>query len=180
MTFGTIIAIVYSMIRQILLFLIALLPASIGVTQPPPVKPHLEVYRHVLKNYPKIDKAYADRLSQAIYRASTAHNLNPLKVSAILRQECHYRLKCINAVTKDYGIGQINVKTIAAFKFDKTKLLTDLDYSVEAAVLVLADFKRMFGHKEKDWFCRYNVGTAQKSKIEQKCQAYKVLVARYM
>lgn len=162
------------MIKSILVFLTLLAPTSIEVAIAPPPEPHLEVFRHVLKNRADLDLPYANRLSKAIYKASTAHGLNPIKVSAILRQECRYRLKCINAVTKDYGIGQINIKTIHAFKFDKTRLLNDLDYSVEAAVIVLADFKRMYGQKEQDYWTRYNTSNPEKRK------KYKQLVAQYL
>lgn len=169
------------MIKTILFILILLGSIATGNELPlVPSKPHQSVYNHILKNSPKLDKAYANKLAKAVYIAATKHNLNPLKVSAILRQECQYKLRCINDTTLDYGIGQINYKTIKAFNFNKERLLTDLDYSVEAAVLVLADFKRMFGHKEKDWYCRYNVGTGPRIAVEDKCTAYKILVARFM
>lgn len=170
------------MIRTILISLTIILPIWTGASDapPPPLKPHQTVYNHVIKNKPDLDPTYAERLAKAIYKASIKYGLNPLKVSAILRQECRYRLQCINNVTKDYGIGQINIRTIKAFKLSKNKLLNDLDYSVESAALILADFKRMYAHKEQDWYCRYNVGTGPKLAIESKCNAYKTLVARYM
>lgn len=139
-----------------------------------PFKHHNKVYNHLLKNKRDLDRTYADRLAQAIYKASNKYNLNPIKVSAILRQECRYKLSCVNDLTKDYGIGQINIKTIKAFKFDKKRILNDLDYSVEAAVIVLADFKRMYGHKEKDYWTRYNTSNPEKRK------KYKQLVAQYL
>ena len=138
------------------------------------VKPHSKVYKHIIKNQPYIDLGYAERLSKAIYSFSNKYKVNPLKVSAILAQECMYRLKCINDGSKDYGIGQINIRTIRVFKLDKKKLLTDLEYSVESSVIVLADFKRMYGHKEQDYWTRYN------SSRPSKRQVYKQLVARYM
>ncbi len=77
-------------------------------------------------------------------------------------------------VAIDFGIGQINHRTIKSFKFDQDRLLSDLEYSVEAAAIVLADFKRMYGSREEDYWSRYNSG------VKSKREAYKVLVARYM
>lgn len=74
----------------------------------------------------------------------------------------------------DRGIGQINHKTIKHFKFDPNKLVSNLEYSVEAAAIVLADFKRMYGKKEVEYWTRYNASTKSKR------QVYKNLVARYM
>lgn len=139
-----------------------------------PIKPHQQVLEHVLKNKPTLDKVYADKLAKAIYAVSSKHHVNPIKISAILRQECGYKLKCINAISKDYGIGQINHKTIKAFNFDKQKLLTDLNYSVEAAAIVLSDFKKRYAHKEKDFWTRYN------SSNKEKREKYRKLVARYL
>ncbi len=79
-----------------------------------------------------------------------------------------------DCVAVDFGIGQINQKTIKSFNFDKNKILSDLEYSVEASAKVLADFKRMYGHKEVDYWTRYNAGKRSKREI------YKNLVARHM
>lgn len=163
------------MIKWLLLTLFIINPISFGVeVVPTPIKPHITVYNHILKNKPNLDPVYADRLAWAIYSTSNKYKLNPLKVSAILRQECRYLLKCINDTSKDYGIGQINHKTIKAFNFDKNRLLVDLDYSVEAAVIVLADFKRMYGRKEVDYWTRYNASNPQKREV------YKQLVVRFL
>ena len=79
-----------------------------------------------------------------------------------------------DCVIVDFGIGQINHKTIKHFNFDQKKLLSDIEYSVEASAIVLADFKRMYGKKEVDFWSRYNASTPSKR------QTYKMLVARYM
>lgn len=77
-------------------------------------------------------------------------------------------------VCSDFGISQIYFKTAKAFKFEIDRLTTDLDYSVEAGAIVLADFKRMYGHRELDWYTRYNASSRGKRNI------YKNLVARYL
>lgn len=108
-------------------------------------------------------------------------------MTAMLMQESSYRISAQNVscgvslstgekdcVAVDYGIGQINHRTIKNFKFDQKKLLSDLNYSVEASAIVLADFKRMYGHKEDEYWTRYNASNPEKR------QVYKTLVARYM
>lgn len=105
----------------------------------------------------------------------------------MLMQESAYKISAKNircgisvstgerdCIAVDFGIGQINNKTIKNFKFDQKKLLSDLTYSVEAAAIVLADFKRMYGSKDKTYWTRYNASNPQKREV------YRQLVARYL
>lgn len=85
-----------------------------------------------------------------------------------------------DCVAVDFGIGQINYKTIKNFNFDQKKLLSDMTYSVEAAAIVLADFKRFQKKEPNTWYCRYNVGTRGLDRIRPACQKYIILVARHM
>lgn len=105
----------------------------------------------------------------------------------MLMQESAYKISAKNiscgmsietgekdCIIVDYGIGQINHRTIRAFNFDQKKLLTDLTYSVEASAKVLSDFKRMYGKKDPEYWTRYNASNPEKREV------YKRLVARYM
>lgn len=135
------------------------------------------IYIQIVKNNPKIDLNYAMRLSNVINKVAIELDINPKKYAAILAQESMYKLdakNCWDNECHDYGIAQINKKTIQAFKFDKNKLLTDLEYSVKAGAIVLADFKRMYGTKEEDFWTRYNTSCPDKR------QKYKQLVTRYL
>lgn len=76
-------------------------------------------------------------------------------------------------VCADFGIGQIWYKTANRYKFDLPKLTTDLEYSVEAAAIVLSDFQSRYSAREVDWWTRYNASSKIKRKI------YKQLVERY-
>ena len=74
----------------------------------------------------------------------------------------------------DFGISQIFHVTARSFGFDIEKLTNDLDYSVEAGVIVLADFKRMYSSREpNDWWTRYNSPTRHHR------QVYRELVERW-
>lgn len=76
-------------------------------------------------------------------------------------------------VCSDFGIGQIYYKTAKGFGFNLSKLTTDLNYSIEAAAKVLADFKKRYSAKEVYWWTRYNSSSRIKRRI------YKELVERY-
>jgi len=108
-------------------------------------------------------------------------------LAAILMQESSYNLSAKNkkcgfseetgkraCIIQDYGVGQINYKTIEYLKLDKKRLTTDLSYSVDAAAKVLSNFKKMYGHKEIDFWTRYNSSNKNKRLV------YKRLVERYM
>jgi hypothetical protein len=128
----------------------------------------------ILRNHPSIDREYARDIASAIYKAATEHRLRPERLAAILAQESMYTLNAVNKKSKDFGIAQINWKTVERYGFDKKRLLTDLEYSVKAGAIVLADFKRMYGKREKNYWSRYN------SSDEERRKEYEFLVARYM
>lgn len=167
-------------------------PLSQVQSQPQPKQARMtqefqKVLKQIKKNNPRIPKDYSQKLAQTILTKSKKHGVSAKVMAAMLMQESSYAINAKNTrcgvsittgerdcVVVDYGIGQINHKTIKHFKFDEKKLLSDLEYSVEAAAIVLADFKRMYGHKEHEYWTRYNASTPSKRQI------YKSLVARYM
>ena len=144
------------------------------------------IYLQILKNKPSIEKSKAVKLSQLIHLNSKLYGLNPRIFTAILMQESSYRLAATNCrvgldlsnstrkVCTDFGIGQIYHTTVTAFGMDVNRLTTDLEYSVEAAAIVLADFDRMYGHKESDYWTRYNTSKPSLRK------AYKERVKRWL
>lgn len=138
-----------------------------------PSREFILLYNQVYKANPSLDHNYVYRLSNSILRVSNKYDVKPSKLAAILAHESRYKLDAVNKLTKDYGIGQINIRTIKAFNFDKKRLLTDLYYSVDAAGLVLADFKRMYGKKEKNYYSRYNSSNPDtRLKYEQLVKRY--------
>jgi hypothetical protein len=104
-------------------------------------------------------------------------------------KSCHDRtvthkqfMRCFNKIPKfvkrkvctDFGIGQINEITIRSYDFDIDKLLYDVDYSVEAAAIVLTDIRKGYQKKESDWWTRYNASTFEKREV------YRHLVTRFL
>lgn len=132
------------------------------------------IFDQVVKNHPKIDRVYAQRLATAIQKVAKEMGIKPQRLAAILAQESRYTLNAVNRRSNDYGIAQINHRTIESFGFDKERLLTDLEYSVKAGAIVLADFKRMYGKREKNYWSRYN------SSDKDKRQEYEILVAKFL
>lgn len=130
-------------------------------------------YNQIIKNNPSLDERYATQLSFVVDRVAKEFGIRPERLAAILAQESMYRLDAVNKRSKDYGIAQINHRTIKNFGFDKKLLLTNLEYSVKAGAIVLADFKKRYGHREKDYWTRYN------SSRPEKRQEYKQLVAKF-
>lgn len=132
------------------------------------------LYIQSLEINPKLAPEYRAEVVRSIFRASGRHQVNPKKLFAIIAQESKFRVGAINRKSHDYGIGQINRRTIRAFGFDKNRLLRDVNYSVDAAAFVLADFKKRHGKREPNFWSRYNSGDPEKR------QEYEILVARFM
>lgn len=138
------------------------------------------VRTQILKNNPKLPKNYAQKLATAIVAKSEKHGLKPRLLAAILMQESRYSMDAVNRKTKDFGIAQINFKTIAGFGFDQNRLMTDLDYAVEAGAIVLASYKRYAKREPKTWYSRYNCGTRSLDVVGGICDDYKSRVERYL
>lgn len=135
------------------------------------LKPNLKLLKQIQKNQPKIDLSYAKYLAVTIERISKKYRIKPAKVVAIAMQESSYTLDAKNCymvkgkMRCDYCMMQINDKTIEAFGFDHKKLMTDVEYCVEAGVRVLNDFRRMYGQSEEDFWTRYNSSNPEKRLI---------------
>ena len=99
-------------------------------------------------------------LSTIITNSALKHNLERSTLSCILKIESGYRLNA-ESTTKDYGIGQINERTIKWLKLDKDKLLNNLEYSVDAAASHLNYLQQLLKPSyNRTWPCAYNVGVA--------------------
>lgn len=110
----------------------------------------------IKENAPQLSSMYVDYLSHLIDRVSKKYNLSCEVYTAILMQESRYNLSaknCTSGVCTDFGIGQIHIGSIRRYKLDKRRLLTDLEYSLEAGAKILYDFKK--AHKRKSIYWAY-------------------------
>jgi len=152
------------------------------------------IYCQVVDNYraagkKNINTRYAMRLSNIIHRYTRRYSISSDLFTAILAQESMYRADSKNCqrgladidgelverkICSDFGISQIHYKTIERYNLDPERLLTDLEYSIEAGVVVLKDVKRRYGKKDPNWWTRYNASSPSKR------STYKDLVSRFL
>lgn len=125
--------------------------------------------------------SYAKTPQFYINKYCVEYDINCHIVKAILTQESQLKVNAVNHKSKDYGIGQLNIKIINAYGLNKQLLLSDVKYSVDMSMRQLKWFKDRYKHKEPaTWWCRYNVGTAKFHKIEKRCNKYIKAVSRYL
>lgn len=153
----------------------------------------LRILKQVHKNSPKLDLEYAVKVSQAIVKSSHKYHINSKLIAAILMQESGYKLdaaritcgfdvkapKIKRCVVTDYGIAQIHFKNLARFKLDKQRLLTDLEYSVDAGVMIMSQYAKYRKYEPDTWTCRYNTGTAPLHQIQEGCTIYLAYINRW-
>lgn len=114
-------------------------------------------YEQILHNKPVIDRSYAKRLAQEFNEAADKYKVPANVLAAIAMTESSYILDAVNAKSDDYGLMQINKFNIKAYKFDKQRLLEDLEYSIDAGAKVFQWFYRRW--KLEEAVKRYNCGT---------------------
>lgn len=114
------------------------------------------VFRQIMKNRPDMDVKKARQIARQIDAVYKKYKIPKRIYASILMQESRYKLGAVNKPSNDFGISQINIRTAKAFGFCTKRLTTDLNYSIEAGAIVLADFYRMYGKREVDWFTRYH------------------------
>lgn len=150
------------------------------------------IYCQIVNNNPNIKKTYAFKLSNVIFKKSKKYKIDPTILTAIFAQESMYKLGAKNCtkglkksqahpkgyvgpikVCTDFGIGQIHYRTADNFNFNLEKLTRDMDYSVNAAAVVLKDFQKRYKHREENWWTRYNASSPNAR------AKYKQLVERF-
>jgi hypothetical protein len=111
---------------------------------------------------------------------SHKHKVSSKVLTAILMQESRYNLAAINKTTHDFGISQINDHNIRHMKLDKHKLLTSMEYSVEAGARILGTYVRYQKKEPLTWSCRYNTGNRPLNVIKKPCMNYLAAVQQWM
>ena len=123
------------------------------------LSPPIYVYDQIKANKPSLPEWYVLRLSSVINNITAKYNIPKRLYTAILMQESGYKLdakNCTYGKCMDFGIGQIHKSSIRRYKLSKEKILNNLEYSVEAGVRILSDFRDMYGKKEREYWTRYN------------------------
>ena len=111
---------------------------------------------HIQKNNKLIDLKTAQEVSKSLRKYANIYKLPYDVMSAIAATESQYDVGAVNKKSDDFGIYQINQYNIDALKLDKQKLLTNIDYSVEAGFKVFSWFYKTYPLDEA--IMRYNCG----------------------
>lgn len=108
-----------------------------------------KIYCQIKNNKKSIDKVYAMKLSNIIYRISKKISIKSHILTGILMQENQYRNKDrrvwaeVNGkptlVPTDIGIAQLNIKTIHDYGFNPDRVRADLEYAITVSAVILKD-----------------------------------------
>ena len=157
-----------------------------------------KLYCAIVKLKPKINKKFAMKLSNVIYKASKKHKVDPYRAIAIMRQESGINMNARNVGTKakshrecdewercvivkttttettDFGLFQFHIKTMQRHDLNIKKVMTSMDFTVNFAIAMIARKIKMCSKLWPDtpWAC-YNSATNIKH------QAYTELVNKY-
>lgn len=142
------------------------------------------IYCRITKLRPKINKKFAMRLSNLIYKASKKYHIAPEISVAILFQESRFKQEhtfkikttssdvctktaCVHTIIEkqkvfDLGIAQINVNTAVYYGFDLKRLYKhDMEYAIDCHFHILADkIKQCSDLGDYAWSC-YHSATPQ-------------------
>lgn len=138
-----------------------------------------DTYGQIRHIKPHMSSKETARIAKYIDKSCARYKLDCEVFTAILAQESMFNFQAVNPKTHDYGIGQLNIKTIKSYHIDIDKLLTDEQYAIDRAAFVFAYFNR-FKQQESFYFCRYNTGTASYNIIHNRCLLYVNKVQKYM
>jgi len=157
-----------------------------------------KLYCAIVKLRPKINKTFAMKLSNAVYKAAKKHKVDPYRAIAIMRQESSINMnarnvgskakshkecdewercviiKTITTETTDFGLFQFHIRTMQRHNLDIKRVMTDMNFTVNFAIKMIARKIRNCSKlwPETSWAC-YNSATNIKH------QAYVKLVNKY-
>ena len=153
------------------------------------------IYSQIIKNQPKIDKKYAMKLSNIIYKAAHKYKGDSVLAVAIATQEtgiknkhrrqnviqffekcdeekCAEDWKIIRGVS-DVCMFQFHVNTIVNYDIDPIKLKNDINYCVDWHFKLMNIKKKLCRKMNKPWACYH-------SKNKHLRNMYIKLVERYL
>ena len=140
----------------------------------------LKIRTSLLRNSTRLSKdgKTLELLSSSFHKASQTYGIPADVLQALAFVESSYRVNAINFKSNDFGIMQINEFNIKAYGFSKQKLLTDVDYSINAGAKVFKWFYDRYPLDEA--IKRYNCGTRRKCVRYKSVKKYLYKVKRAM
>lgn len=98
----------------------------------------------------------ATKICSLISYKSKIAALDKNLVISIVEVESAFKINATNGA--DFGLMQVNYKTIKSYGFSKQQMLLDASYALDCGIKVLLDKKKMWEKKDPNWFIRYNTG----------------------
>lgn len=140
-----------------------------------------QAYDAIRKLQPKLSAKTARQLAKSFIKVSITPECGiPWQILvSIAFNESSLGLKLHNNKSKDYGLMQINHRTIQRMTLDKDRLLSDPTYSISAGCQVLAANKQAYAKKHSFWLGIYRSGTAlYKVSIKENAKRYHKIIMR--
>lgn len=138
------------------------------------------VQQQILRNTRGVPPHDPLRLAEAFVRSANKYGLDANLLAAVAFVESGYFVGAVNKRSNDFGLMQVNLYNIRAMGLSKERLLTDIEYSIDAGAQILAYFAKRYRKVEgSEWVCRYNIGTrAKKGALARICVRYSAKVRR--
>lgn len=110
--------------------------------------------------YPPIQDDILLDYSETIDKLALEYKVDWKVIVAIFRQESNFDLKAVNYNSKDFGIGQLNYKTIKDRNIDLGSLLTDKEYAMRHTINFLSELQEKYAkldsRRGQKWYTRYH------------------------
>lgn len=97
------------------------------------------VTKVIKKLTPSVKESNASVIAKLIHEYAVKHQVDWRPIVAIFKQESNFDLEAVNYVSRDFGIGQLNYKTILNRKVSLARLLTEYPYAIEETFLIIAE-----------------------------------------
>jgi membrane-bound lytic murein transglycosylase MltF len=112
---------------------------------------------YIKKINPNIPSYQVEQISHSVDKYSKEFSIKKELIMAIIEKESTFDITRVSK-TKDYGLMQINIRTIKSFNFNFYRLQYDIDYSIFCGIVYLILIKRNYT-TDNYWWARYHSST---------------------
>lgn len=146
------------------------------------LNPYEEKIQAILILTPNLSVIRAHEVALGLTQLNTNCKIPWQLLLSIAYHESSLRKSAVGTLkssTTDYGLMQMNDRTIARYNLDKEKLMLDVTYSFNAACQLLMDNHTRYANRVPYWLGIYRSGTALwKKDIRQNAQRYDTIIRR--
>lgn len=128
---------------------------------------------------PKMQSPARHRLAAALRDVSRECGMPWQILLSVAFHESSLKTGAVNAKTRDYGLTQINDKTILNLRLDRSRLLTDERYALGAACRVLSENRTKHASTFRYWLGMYRSGNAVwKDAVRRNAMSYDTMIRK--